>query len=405
MRIYSFDKLIGNQHCINLLKTGIMQDTLPHFSIFYGIGGIGKSTCAEITALAMTCQHTKDGSPCLECETCRSNLEAIKTGTKSVSVAKINLGQNNTKIAVDQMIKEIFTLQSSERNCVYVLEEAHALSPALQTSLLEEIDRLDNHTYIIICTTKLNELIPELRSRAILFNFKRLTDKESSLLLDKYLKDNNKAMEGAAKTAILNYTKGIPREITKAAKFLSENTTTLEQLLEHLEQISDTVYCSLFQTLKYGTMHDLHCFINEEINKYPTKSFIIGLKEFYLKMFFCIEGGVNTLAQFPDFSEAVATIDVLKTIDLFKLCNMITKLSTNLKQVDFSFFLINLYQFFHNKKVSNIAEERKQAITTQKSIAVKSANEIEKASENLETLHSFSASNVKFNFGGDNHKS
>lgn len=228
MRIYTFDQLIGNQHCISILKTCITQGTLPHFTIFHGIGGTGKSTCAEITALAMTCQHTMNGSPCLECTSCKSNLDAIKSGTKSSTVAKINLGRENTKTDVDRMIKEIFTLQSSERNCVYILEEAHALSTALQTSLLEEIDRLDSKTYIILCTTKLNDLIPELRSRAVLFQFKRLTDKESRLLLDKYLQDNRISMEEEAKLAILNYTKGIPREIVTSTEFLSRNTKTLE---------------------------------------------------------------------------------------------------------------------------------------------------------------------------------
>lgn len=142
MRIYSFDQLIGNQHCISILKTCITQGTLPHFMIFHGVGGTGKSTCAEITALAMTCPHTKEGNPCLECISCKSNLDAIKHGTKSSTVAKVNVAQGNTKTDVDRMIKEIFTLQSSDRNCVYVLEEAHTLSAALQTSLLEEIDEI-----------------------------------------------------------------------------------------------------------------------------------------------------------------------------------------------------------------------------------------------------------------------
>jgi len=229
--------------------------------IFHGVGGTGKSTCAEITALAMTCPHTKEGNPCLECISCKSNLDAIKHGTKSSTVAKVNVAQGNTKTDVDRMIKEIFTLQSSDRNCVYVLEEAHTLSAALQTSLLEEIDRLDSKTYIILCTTKLNDLIPELRSRAILFQFKRLTDKESRLLLDKYLLEHNIAMEEEAKLAILNYTRGIPREIVSSTEFLSKNTKTLDELLNHINQINDTVYFGLFQTLANGTIYDLSCYL------------------------------------------------------------------------------------------------------------------------------------------------
>lgn len=402
MRIYTFDQLIGNQHCISILKTCITQGTLPHFTIFHGIGGTGKSTCAEITALAMTCQHTMNGSPCLECTSCKSNLDAIKGGTKSSTVAKINLGRENTKTDVDRMIKEIFTLQSSERNCVYILEEAHALSTALQTSLLEEIDRLDSKTYIILCTTKLNDLIPELRSRAVLFQFKRLTDKESRLLLDKYLQDNRISMEEEAKLAILNYTKGIPREIVTSTEFLSRNTKTLEELLDHIQQINDTVYFELFQVLATGTIYDLNCYLKEEVDKYDIRNFINGLKEFYINMFFQIEGNVDTLAQTSNVMEFTSVSEILKKVDRFSLGNLINKLPSNAKRVDLSFFLINLYQYFHNKKTSDIVREKKQSVITQKSIAAVSANEVEKSSEGLSSLHAFSTGNTKYKFGGGN---
>lgn len=402
MRIYTFDQLIGNQHCISILKTCITQGTLPHFTIFHGIGGTGKSTCAEITALAMTCQHTMNGSPCLECTSCKSNLDAIKSGTKSSTVAKINLGRENTKTDVDRMIKEIFTLQSSERNCVYILEEAHALSTALQTSLLEEIDRLDSKTYIILCTTKLNDLIPELRSRAVLFQFKRLTDKESRLLLDKYLQDNRISMEEEAKLAILNYTKGIPREIVTSTEFLSRNTKTLEELLDHIQQINDTVYFELFQVLATGTIYDLNCYLKEEVDKYDIRNFINGLKEFYINMFFQIEGNVDTLAQTSNVMEFTSVSEILKKVDRFSLGNLINKLPSNAKRIDLSFFLINLYQYFHNKKTSDIVREKKQSVITQKSIAAVSANEVEKSSEGLSSLHAFSTGNTKYKFGGGN---
>lgn len=402
MRIYTFDQLIGNQHCISILKTCITQGTLPHFTIFHGIGGTGKSTCAEITALAMTCQHTMNGSPCLECTSCKSNLDAIKSGTKSSTVAKINLGRENTKTDVDRMIKEIFTLQSSERNCVYILEEAHALSTALQTSLLEEIDRLDSKTYIILCTTKLNDLIPELRSRAVLFQFKRLTDKESRLLLEKYLQDNRISMEEEAKLAILNYTKGIPREIVTSTEFLSRNTKTLEELLDHIQQINDTVYFELFQVLATGTIYDLNCYLKEEVDKYDIRNFINGLKEFYINMFFQIEGNVDTLAQTSNVMEFTSVSEILKKVDRFSLGNLINKLPSNAKRVDLSFFLINLYQYFHNKKTSDIVREKKQSVITQKSIAAVSANEVEKSSEGLSSLHAFSTGNTKYKFGGGN---
>ena len=94
--------------------------------------------------------------------------------------------------------------------------------------------------------------------------------------------------------------------------------------------------------------------------------------------------------------------DLLRKVDLFSLGNMINKLPNNAKEVDFSFFLINLYQFFHGKKVSNIVKEKRQAVTTQKSIAAVSVNEVEKSKEGLSSLHAFSTGTAKYNFGGGN---
>lgn len=406
LRLYTFDRVIGNQHCINMLRRAIMQDTLPHFMIFHGIMGTGKSTCAEITSLAMTCKNTRDGSPCLVCDTCKSNISAIENNLKSATVAKINLGRFNTKSDVEQMIKEIFVLQSSERNCVYVLEEAHSLPASLQTSLLEEIDKIDSRTYVILCTTKINDLIPELRSRAILFPFKRLTDKESNLLLDTYLSSKNINMSEQTKNIIINYTRGIPRDTLKLTEFIVNNKPTLSEIESFLNYIDDSIFFNLFQTLKYGSIQDLHYFIESEVEVYDVREFISNFKEFYLKLFFAIEGNMNNFRQDVNVFDLQSTIDIVKTVDIFALGNMINKLSYNAKKVDVKFFLINLYQFLHDKKVSSIVTEKAKTVSNQKKVAVKAANEISQSEKQMSSLHAFSAdSHIKYKFGGGQNKS
>ena len=119
-------------------------------------------------------------------------------------------------------------------------------------------------------------------------------------------------------------------------------------------------------------------------------------------MFFQIEGNVDTLAQTSNIMEFTSVSEILKKVDRFSLGNLINKLPSNAKRVDLSFFLINLYQYFHNKKTSDIVREKKQSVITQKSIAAVSANEVEKSSEGLSSLHAFSTGNTKYKFGGGN---
>ena len=398
--------MIGNQHCVNMLRRAIMQNTLPHFMIFHGIMGTGKSTCAEITSLAMTCENTRDGSPCLKCDTCKANISAIENNLKSTTVAKINLGRFNTKADVEQMIKEIFVLQSSEKKCVYILEEAHSLPAPLQTSLLEEIDKIDSRTYVILCTTKINDLIPELKSRAILFPFKRLTDRESNLLLDTYLASKKLSMSEQTKNIIINYTKGIPRDTLKLTEFIIDNKPTLSEIESFLDYIDDSIFFNLFQTLKYGSIQDLLYFIESEVEIYDVREFVSNFKEFYLKLFFAIEGNMNNFRQDVNVFDLQSTIDIVKAVDVFTLGNMINRLTYNSKRVDVKFFLINLYQFFHNKKLSSIVKEKTKSINNQKKVALKTANEIAQSTGEMSALHAFSTdSHVKYKFGGGQNKS
>lgn len=369
--------------------------------IFHGIMGTGKSSCAEITALALTCEHPQNGEPCLQCNSCKANLEAIQNNLKSANVSKINLARFNTKSDVEQMIKDIFILQSSARNCVYILEEAHSLTSYLQTSLLEEIDKMDNKTYVILCTTKISEIIPELKSRSILFPFKRLKEKESILLLDMFLKEKHVNMDESTKSLIINHTNGIPRDIMNLTEFIIENRPTTSELKDFLSKIDDSVFYTMFQTLKFGTIHDLIQYIREEVDCYEVNEFISNLKNFYLKLFFFIEGNVNNLDNGLDNFDLASTVNALQGINLFTLGKMVSNLNYKFKKEDLHFFLISLYQFFHDKKVSNIVKDRKNT-SMQKLEANNSIHSRQEASNSLNTLHAFTGdNNKKYNFGGD----
>lgn len=400
MRLYQFNKLVGNSHCVNMLKRGITQHTLPHFMIFHGIMGTGKSSCAEITALALTCENPQNGEPCLQCNSCRENLEAIQNNLKSANVSKINLGRFNTKADVEEMIKDIFILESS-KNCVYILEEAHSLTPYLQTALLEEVDKMDNKTYVILCTTKINEIIPELKSRSILFPFKRLREKESRLLLDMFLKEKCVNMDDATKTLIIGNTNGIPREIMNLTEFIIDNRPTLSELKNFLSKIDDSVFYTMFQTLRYGTMHDLIQYIREEVDVYEIGEFVSNLKAFYLKLFFFVEGNIDNLDGDVDNFDLASTVNALKGINLFTLGKMINSLNHRFRKEDLHFFFLSLYQFFHDKKISTIVKERKNT-NAQKSESYVRVHDKQEGDTTLGTLHAFvSNGGKKYDFGGD----
>ena len=189
MRVYQFKDLFGNFGTLSLLKSSVITNSVPNFILMSGSSGTGKSSSAEILSLALTCENRVDEEPCLTCETCKSNLLALQGKGISSRVKKINLGQKNEKSDVNDLISEVFRLERTNGNVVFILEEVHSLDAGKQTALLEEIDKLDPNVYVILCTTKRKGLLDELANRAINFKFTNLKTSESRLLLDKVSED------------------------------------------------------------------------------------------------------------------------------------------------------------------------------------------------------------------------
>ena len=74
-----------------------MSGAFPKLSIFSGSTGIGKSTCAEISAIYLNCENPRGYEPCGQCKACRSSIDAILNNKKGMYVRKINIPSLNNK--------------------------------------------------------------------------------------------------------------------------------------------------------------------------------------------------------------------------------------------------------------------------------------------------------------------
>ena len=157
---YRFSDLIGNQMNISLLKRSIDNNTFRQFTIFSGVLGTGKSTCAKISAMALTCENPNNGEPCCSCAACKENMKAFDLGVDSPYISIINAAKILTREDVNDVIHNIFDLQGSIRNKVFIIEEAHALSKVsnAQTVFLSELDSMPANVYVMFSTTRIFDL-------------------------------------------------------------------------------------------------------------------------------------------------------------------------------------------------------------------------------------------------------
>lgn len=249
MRVFNFKGIVGNNTILNILSKSLISGNFPKFSIFQGESGIGKSSCAEISAMRLTCENPNGAEPCCQCPSCRNAMESIVNQTVGARVRKYNLAQLANKSDLLQLINKIFRLDYGDRNMVFILEEPQALMENFQTALLEELERIPNNVYVMFCTTKPSKLLPDIRNRAIKFRFSRLNSKSSRLLIDNIFEKYRVNVDDSLKNKILGYCKGVPREIVLNTEYVIKNQIFSDEELDYLfDSVSSSTVRNLLKS-------------------------------------------------------------------------------------------------------------------------------------------------------------
>lgn len=289
MRLLSFKYVVGNINTKNILMKSLENNTLPKFCIFAGPPGTGKSTCAEISAMRLVCSHPNGAEPCGECENCKTSKKVIEGEGKSVFFKKINVA-NLSKDEMKNIITEVFKTETGNNKTVYVWEEAHVLDSVSQTALLEEIDRIPENVYIIVCTTKPNNLLPELRSRAIMYRFNNLTPKESNLLIDMECRRLNMNLNKDIKRTIQVSSKGSPRVITLNLDYIKKNHEFMdeENLAKFLGEVSTVDLRNLLKS--YSDITESLIQLKRLTEEYNVFDIVRSLKNYVMECCFLSKG-------------------------------------------------------------------------------------------------------------------
>jgi DNA polymerase-3 subunit gamma/tau len=172
-RSQSFEEIVGQSHITKSLKNQIQNDQISHAYLFTGTRGTGKTSIAKIFAKAINCLNPKNGSPCNECEICKS-----LNGGGSVDVFEIDAASNNR---VDEIRELRERVKYPPVNCkykVYIIDEVHMLTDSAFNALLKTLEEPPAYVVFILATTEVQKLPATILSRCMRFDFKLLTEKE-----------------------------------------------------------------------------------------------------------------------------------------------------------------------------------------------------------------------------------
>ncbi len=175
-RPQTFDTVVGQSHITTTLKNAIKTNQLAHSFLFCGPRGVGKTTCARILAKTINClTPTANFEACDTCENCVS----FKNNT-SFNVHELDAASNNSVDDIRVLTDQVrFAPQGGSKYKVYIIDEVHMLSQQAFNAFLKTLEEPPSYAIFILATTEKHKILPTILSRCQIFDFKRITTKDT----------------------------------------------------------------------------------------------------------------------------------------------------------------------------------------------------------------------------------
>jgi len=165
----TFAEMIGQEHVTGPLRAALAANRVNHAYLFSGPRGCGKTTSARILARALNCEKAPIADPCGECDSCR---DLRRGGPGSIDVIEIDAASHGGVDDARDLREKAFFAPVRSRYKVYIIDEAHMVSPQGFNALLKLVEEPPEHLRFIFATTEPEKVIPTIRSRTHHYPFR-----------------------------------------------------------------------------------------------------------------------------------------------------------------------------------------------------------------------------------------
>ncbi|MFT4082825.1 MAG: DNA polymerase III subunit gamma and tau, partial [Nocardioides sp.] len=165
----TFAEVIGQDHVTEPLRNALANDRVNHAYLFSGPRGCGKTTSARILARALNCERAPIADPCGECESCR---DLARGGPGSIDVIEIDAASHGGVDDARDLREKAYFAPVRSRYKVYIIDEAHMVSPQGFNALLKLVEEPPEHLRFIFATTEPDKVIATIRSRTHHYPFR-----------------------------------------------------------------------------------------------------------------------------------------------------------------------------------------------------------------------------------------
>jgi len=165
----TFAEVIGQDHVTGPLRAALNNNRVHHAYLFSGPRGCGKTTSARILARCLNCEQGPTDTPC---GVCRSCTDLARGGPGSIDVIEIDAASHGGVDDARDLRERAFFAPVSSRYKVYVIDEAHMVTPQGFNALLKLVEEPPEHLKFVFATTEPDKVIGTIRSRTHHYPFR-----------------------------------------------------------------------------------------------------------------------------------------------------------------------------------------------------------------------------------------
>ncbi len=240
---------VSNKKTVEQLGVMLDSNRFPHALILEGDDGLGKKTLARLLAAALVCRS--ENRPCMSCPQCHKAATGVHPDIIEHTASG---GRDSFKVAtVREIINDAF-MRPNEADCkVYILGNAHGMSPSAQNALLKILEEPPEYAIFILTVQAKSMMLQTVLSRSVVFSLEGADVDEGARYIATHF-DNIDRDDAAEALSVF------AGNIGKAVESLQqENENALAELCSNLCRalVSDNEYelltaCAAFKNDRQG---------------------------------------------------------------------------------------------------------------------------------------------------------